>query len=152
MLQWYRFVPDTVIFHITGLVLRICETLVIPSLVKYRFSHTVVESCRQLVDLTMGDFTKDLDELGRIRLMQRFHFRVLDYAAYLQNVEDLNGAHCDCYGELMRGCETKAMQLCSIISFLTVYIRFLVFFFFFFFLAALHFSSLKKSCFMITAF
>ncbi|KAF8204627.1 hypothetical protein BJ912DRAFT_2935 [Pholiota molesta] len=58
MLQWYRFVPDTIIFHITGLVLRICETLVIPSLVKYRFSHAVADSCRQLVDLTMADFTR----------------------------------------------------------------------------------------------
>jgi hypothetical protein len=119
MLQWYRFVPETAIIHYTGLVLRICGTAVIPSLVKYRFSHAVIESCRQLVDLTLADLTQDLDERGRIRLAQRFRNRVLDYVGYFRAIENLITTKSDCFAELMRGCETKAMQFCSILLYLS---------------------------------
>ncbi|KAF9480714.1 hypothetical protein BDN70DRAFT_992508 [Pholiota conissans] len=119
MLQWYRFVPDTIIFHVTGLVLRLCQALLIPSLIRYKFSHTVIQSCRQLVDITMADFAQDIDEEGRIRLVQRFQFRVSDYAAYLRNLQELNNTKPDCYSELMRGCETKAMQISSIFLYLS---------------------------------
>jgi hypothetical protein len=120
MLQWHRFVPDTMIFQYTGLVLHLCVTSLIPSLVKYRFSHVVVESCRQLVDLTMADFTKDLNGQGRNRLSMRFKFRVLDYSVYFRTILLLNSTTPpNCCAELMRGCETKAMQLCSLILYLS---------------------------------
>ncbi|KAF8967427.1 hypothetical protein BDZ97DRAFT_1803284 [Flammula alnicola] len=117
MLQWYRFVPDTIIFQATGMVLRFCQSLVIPSLIKYKFSHTVVESCRQLVDRTMVDIcSEDFDEVGRQRIALRFRFRVMDVFAFLRAAKEQKY---DCYAALMRGCETKAMQLCSILLYLS---------------------------------
>jgi len=64
MMRWYRFIPDTAIFDFTGHVLRVCNTLLVPILAKYRISHVVVESNRRLVDATMIDIFSANDGVG----------------------------------------------------------------------------------------
>ncbi|PPR04835.1 hypothetical protein CVT26_012990 [Gymnopilus dilepis] len=73
ILQWYRWISDPVIFVATGYILRICQELFFPSLVKCKFSFTFLEACRRLVDLTMVDFST-ADDDAHACAAQRFQF------------------------------------------------------------------------------
>ena len=115
MMRWYRFIPDAAIFDLTGNVLRVCNTLLVPSLAKYRMSHVVAESTRRLVDATMIDILSPNDGV-RVRAGERFNYNGTNFIFFLTLV--LNQEF-DIRAELIRGCETKAMQLCSILLYLS---------------------------------
>ena len=115
MMRWYRFIPDTAVFDLTGQVLRVCNTLLIPSLAQFRMSHVVVESTRKLVDATMIDILSTNDGV-RVRAAERFNYIGTNFISFLTLVLDQKF---DIRAELVRGCETKAMQLCSILQYLS---------------------------------
>ncbi|KAF8965493.1 hypothetical protein BDZ97DRAFT_1757317 [Flammula alnicola] len=115
MLQWYRFVPDTVICQVTAEVLRLNKSFLIPSLVKYRFLDTVVNSTRRLVDLTLVDIRSD-DKAVRGGAARRFCYGALDFYRYFHCVRLQRPKYQE---ELLRGFETKIVQLCSILVYLS---------------------------------
>jgi len=115
MMRWYRFIPDTAFFRLTGEVLRVCHTLLIPSLANSRMSHVLVEATRKLVDATVGDILSTDNEV-RHRAGERFNYRATDFVIFLTM---LLHQKIDTKAELVRGCETKAMQLCSMILYLS---------------------------------
>ncbi|KDR84154.1 hypothetical protein GALMADRAFT_700867 [Galerina marginata CBS 339.88] len=115
LLQWLRFVPDPMIVSVATLILRVCRSLIIPSLVKYRFSHYVVESTRAAVDLTVDSLAKE-DTKRLVLALFRFHHQLQSFVDYFRIVfDDLPE---DMKADIMRGCETKAMQVCSMLLYL----------------------------------
>lgn len=55
LLRWYRFVPDTMVLGVMASILRVCNTLVVPSFIKYRYTDVFVRSTRLMVDRTMAE-------------------------------------------------------------------------------------------------
>ncbi|KDR84142.1 hypothetical protein GALMADRAFT_236816 [Galerina marginata CBS 339.88] len=116
MMQWYRFVPDTIIFHATALVSRVCRSLVVPSLIQHQVSHAIIESTRQLVDLTMTNILSS-DEKRTTYASHRFELHVTDLLIFLKVI--MQELPQDCKAAILRGCETKAMQVCNMLLYLS---------------------------------
>ena len=116
LLQWYCCISDPVIFATTGFILRICQEILSPSLIKFKFWSTFVEAARRLVDLTMIDLSA-ADDDAHSYAAQRFtcfipHWMPLFNVLYEVIAPDIEA-------EFWRGCETKAMQICSILLYLS---------------------------------
>jgi len=103
MIQWYRFVPVSKIFHSTALVLRMCKSILIPSMIKYQFTNIVVQSSRKLVDDTMVDILTN-DHQTKERAAKRFEDHLVDVILYFRICSDDAGGY-DCEGSKPKPCK-----------------------------------------------
>ncbi|PPQ67599.1 hypothetical protein CVT25_012093, partial [Psilocybe cyanescens] len=102
MLQWYRFLPDTIVFRVMAFVLRVCQSLVIPSLIKYKFTDVVVQSTRLMVDRTMVELP--LENPLPLHTLSRFNWHAVDFLTCLG--VNMHEVEQDYKAALFRGCET----------------------------------------------
>ena len=48
LLQWSRFIPDTLVFKMAGQILRLCGALVLPAFIASQFTYHVIDTGRRL--------------------------------------------------------------------------------------------------------
>ncbi|PPR01050.1 hypothetical protein CVT24_000604 [Panaeolus cyanescens] len=122
LLQWYRMLPDTQIIRLTLSILKVCGTLVYNAFTQSK-----------IINLFFIDHTRKMaDELIAIKsptefyeASQRFAFQSFTFTHFFKTVismesiwrqaPDVNGRPAI---PVMRGVETKAIQLCSLICYI----------------------------------
>lgn len=128
LLQWYRFVPDTIVFSLLGAITRVCRFLITPSLLKFQVCHLIAESTRESVDIIREQLKEVYNTettpciLFLFSRASKYEYTVRGFIDFFEAVETMP---MDVRAALMFGCETKLMQLCSIMAYLTSDPRFL---------------------------
>ncbi len=118
LLQWYRFIPDTIIFQVAARIMHVCQVVIIPSLSKFKFTHCVVETARNLADFTLeenntrrvANSPQALLE-SAVSLTFRYNYTMDAVIQYFREI--MENMPTDCRTDLFFGCETKAIQIFS---------------------------------------
>jgi len=117
-LQWYRIIPDPVIFRVTAIMLRLCQSLVTASAIKYNLASNMMDATKRTMDLIISDIstTPIIDPAMRFRIQRRFYFHSILIEAFLD--ECISGMPFDIGARILAGAQTKALEVCSIILYL----------------------------------
>ncbi|CAA7258463.1 unnamed protein product [Cyclocybe aegerita] len=122
MLQWYRLVPDPIVIQLTTRILHTTRFVLIPSLYKYRFAHTFVDIVRNILDLTVAELAKPEPTSEDVKANRmRYNHLLRGLLDFLHEVVDELPQ--DSISDVIFGCETKIMQLCSMIVYLSSDLR-----------------------------
>ncbi|KDR84149.1 hypothetical protein GALMADRAFT_133507 [Galerina marginata CBS 339.88] len=116
LLQWYRFVPDPIILMIAGPILPLCESLLIPSLIKYDFTSHVVGATHRLAIKVLADY-QSTNILTMANTIETCQLQASSLNHYYLMV--CRGLPSDVKAALVRGSETKLVQACSLLSYIT---------------------------------
>ncbi|KAF9058132.1 hypothetical protein BJ165DRAFT_1425855 [Panaeolus papilionaceus] len=117
LLQWYRIHPDPVTLKFIGTITSLCRSLIHPTLIKHKFASIAADSTKHVLDLCLSTFaSKDMlpDTLPLCDTYTQQSCAFFDVAQALVQ-EHLPGG---VVLQLLNGCETKFVQLCSIILYL----------------------------------
>jgi len=117
VIHWHQFVPDSTLFDLVSLTMMLCQSLVIPSIIKYKFAHLVVDVTKQYIDQTLIDIRKSPYPVdARKRVVTRWNTYVSAYIVFFDT--SFRRMPLDVGADIIRGRQTKAMQLASLILYL----------------------------------
>ena len=130
--RWWTFIPDTIIYQVMARVIHISQQLILPSLGKLKFCHSVVDSTRELVDFAMAELpglrNLNTDDDWQVAsregvstkakaVMSRWTHHTEALLVLFEVILDELTA--DYRMPLLLGCETKLMQLFAVILYIS---------------------------------
>ncbi|KAF9528926.1 hypothetical protein CPB83DRAFT_893896 [Crepidotus variabilis] len=112
LLQWYRFIPDPIIFGLAGRITHVCQFLLIPSLAKFQFSRTAILRGKEEVEAIQQHVQSASQDALRTDLIRlRYNWYTSTFLDYFRVIYDELPP--PTRTRVLAGCETKAMQLFS---------------------------------------
>ena len=125
LMQWYRFIPDTIIYQLTAKILHVCQHILLPSLGKFKFCNAIADSTKGMVDFTMVEFPAILDTspttpgiLIRVAAaITRWTYHTEAFIEFFTTI--FRDISVESWMLLFLGCETKLVQIFSILLYIS---------------------------------
>lgn len=118
MLQWHQILQDNVVFAVCGSVIRICRTMLLPSMVSHSFCARMVDACRSIFDTTLAAITAenggDMEHAKKERLADVFFAQTDEINQFLEIMKQES----DWEAFFFRGNVTKMVQASCLILFM----------------------------------
>ncbi|KAF9528922.1 hypothetical protein CPB83DRAFT_289576 [Crepidotus variabilis] len=118
LLQWYRFIPDPIVFGLAGRITHVCRFILVPSLAKFQFSRPAILRGKKEVEALEPHLRTASQFAPAAQLIvQRFSWYFTNFFEYFRVIYKELPPHTRL--RILAGYETKAMQLFSLLVYVS---------------------------------